>query len=42
MPPRERRAFLEGTVRGRFEQLLEVLDAHCEPGRGVSAILHRA
>jgi sulfofructosephosphate aldolase len=28
MPPRERRAFLEGTARRRFEQLLEVLDAY--------------
>ena len=25
MPPRERRAFLEGTVRRRFEQLLAIL-----------------
>jgi sulfofructosephosphate aldolase len=28
MRPRERRAFLEGTVRRRFEQLVELVDAH--------------
>jgi sulfofructosephosphate aldolase len=42
MPPTERRAFLEGTVRRRFEQLVEVLDAHSEPSRCVSEILGRA
>ena len=39
MPAGERRAFLEGTVRRRFEQLLEVLDAHHDPGRGLSQAL---
>jgi sulfofructosephosphate aldolase len=39
MPARERRAFLEGTVRRRFEQLLEVLDADCDPARGLSDAL---
>jgi sulfofructosephosphate aldolase len=36
MPPEERRAFLDGTVRRRFEQLLEVLDAHADSVRGVA------
>ena len=36
MPPRERRAFLEGTVRRRFEQLLRVLEAYGESARGVA------
>jgi sulfofructosephosphate aldolase len=36
MPPEERRAFLDGTVRRRFEQLLAVLDGHGDPGRGVA------
>jgi len=31
MRPRERRAFLEGTVRRRFEQLLELLAGHGSP-----------
>ena len=31
MRPSERRAFLEGTVRRRFEQLLEVLAGHGSP-----------
>ncbi len=36
MPPEERRAFLNGTVRRRFEQLLAVLDAHGDSARGVA------
>ena len=32
MAPAERRAFLDGTVRRRFEQLLAVLDAHAVRG----------
>jgi sulfofructosephosphate aldolase len=36
MPPEERRAFLDGTVRRRFEQLLAVLDAHGDSVRGVA------
>ena len=36
MRPRERRAFLEGTVRRRFEQLLAVLVAHGDSVRGVA------
>ncbi len=36
MPPEERRAFLDGTVRRRFEQLLEVLVAHGDSVRGVA------
>jgi sulfofructosephosphate aldolase len=37
MAPGERRAFLDGTVRRRFEQLLAVLDAHGDALRGVTA-----
>jgi sulfofructosephosphate aldolase len=33
----ERRAFLDGTVRRRFEQLLAVLDAHADSVRGVTS-----
>jgi sulfofructosephosphate aldolase len=39
MPARERRAFLEDTVRRRFEELVEVLDAHHDPRRSVSEAL---
>jgi sulfofructosephosphate aldolase len=39
MAPEERRAFLDGTVRRRFEQLLAVLDAHGDSVRGVTTSL---
>jgi sulfofructosephosphate aldolase len=39
MAPEERRAFLDGTVRRRFEQLLAVLDAHGDSVRGVTTAL---
>jgi sulfofructosephosphate aldolase len=38
MPPRERRAFLEGTVRRRFEQLLELLETYGESTRGAAGV----
>jgi hypothetical protein len=34
MRPSERRAFLEGTVRRRFEELLAVLAGHGSPVSG--------
>jgi sulfofructosephosphate aldolase len=37
MAAAERRAFLDGTVRLRFEELLAILEAHGAPGRGVTA-----
>jgi sulfofructosephosphate aldolase len=36
MAPEERRAFLDGPVRRRFEQLVAVLDAHGDSVRGVA------
>ena len=39
MAPKERRAFLDSTVRRRFEQLLAVLDAHGDSVRGVTPSL---
>ncbi len=36
MPAQERRAFLDGTVRRRFEELLELLVAHGDPARGAA------
>jgi sulfofructosephosphate aldolase len=36
MAPEERRAFLDGTVRRRFEELLELLEKHGDPARGVA------
>ncbi len=39
MAPEERRAFLDGTVRRRFDQLLAVLDAHGDSVRGVTTAL---
>jgi tagatose-1,6-bisphosphate aldolase len=39
MAPEERRAFLDGTVRGRVEKLLTVLDAHGDSVRGVTTSL---
>ena len=39
MPARERRAFLEGTVRRRFEQLLEVSLTPIATRREASATL---
>jgi sulfofructosephosphate aldolase len=36
MGAQERRAFLDGTVRRRFEDLLAVLDAHMDPARAVA------
>jgi sulfofructosephosphate aldolase len=39
MGPTERRAFLDGTVRRRFEQLLAVLDTHGSAARGVATSL---
>ncbi len=39
MAPDERRAFLDGTVRRRFEQLLAVLDTHGDAVRGVAPLL---
>jgi sulfofructosephosphate aldolase len=39
MAAEERRAFLDGTVRRRFEQLLTVLDAHGDSVRGVTTSL---
>jgi hypothetical protein len=39
MGPAERRAFLDGTVRRRFEQLLAVLDTHGSAVRGVAPLL---
>jgi sulfofructosephosphate aldolase len=35
MAPGERRAFLDGAVRRRFEELLTLLDEHGDPARGV-------
>jgi tagatose 1,6-diphosphate aldolase len=37
MPAAERRAFLDGTVRVRFEELLGILEAHGASERGVTA-----
>ena len=31
------KVFLDGTVRGRFEELLGILEAHGAPERGVTA-----
>lgn len=39
MAPKERRVFLDSTVRRRFEQLLAVLDAHGDSARGVTPSL---
>ncbi len=39
MAPDERRAFLGGTVRRRFEQLLAVLDTHGDAVRGVAPLV---
>lgn len=38
----ERRAFLDGPVRRRFEELLELLEAHGDPARGVAPWLRRS
>jgi sulfofructosephosphate aldolase len=37
MPAAERRAFLDGTVRARFEELMRILEAHGARERGVTA-----
>jgi sulfofructosephosphate aldolase len=37
LPAAERRTFLDGTVRGRFEELLGILEAHGARERGVTA-----
>jgi tagatose-1,6-bisphosphate aldolase len=36
MAPDERRAFLDGTVRRRFEELRALLQAHGDSARGVA------
>jgi sulfofructosephosphate aldolase len=42
LPAEERRGFLHGTARHRFEDLLALLDAHGDPARGVAPWLRPA